>query len=768
MKSILVCLFLSLVCLPTLAQHCTLRGQVIEKQSRQPVAGAIILLVGSNRSSITDRSGRYEFQNLYQGHYSLICRLIGYQTDTIRTNLIHEEQEQDLHLQEADIHLQDVVVTAHKQEESTLPRTVLEGPLLDQTRGKTLAEALQNVTGVTTLQTGNSIGKPIIHGLHSNRVLILNNGTRQEGQQWGSEHAPEIDPFVAKRLTVVKGAAGVRYGPEAIGGVVLVEPAPLPQQAAVHGEATLIGFTNGRQGMSSVLLEGGIKPISGFSWRVQGTLKRGGNSRTPRYFLANTGISERNFSLAAGYRRGSWASELFVSQFHTEIGIFTGSHIGSLDDLQRVLENGEPFIKSGFSYKIGRPYQDVSHNLQKLKVTHTTAQSAIFTFTLAHQQNSRSEYDLHRSYTDSIAALNQPELHFELSTYSGDLLWEHQPIASKLKGSAGMSLQYQRNLVYGRPLIPNFRQVSAGIFWLEKYTANQWELEGGFRYDYRYVRVTTFPKRGVIVYKYLNFGNVSGTIGATRRFGENWESRLNAGMAWRPPNINELYSDGVHHGAAAYEKGDSTLRPETAYNLDFTTQYTGSRFTAELSVYRNYIQNFIYLKPQNETILTIRGAFPYFKHTQVDAVFQGIDFSANWLLLPNWNWGVKYSVVRAKDVRNNARMVQIPPDRVENSIRWERPKTLSGLQKPFVQAGYQYVAKQTIAPENGDFAPPPAAYWLWNASVGGSLTWAKQVLNISLSATNLFNTVYRDYLNRFRYYSDDLGQNISLRMKYSF
>ncbi|PMD94370.1 TonB-dependent receptor [Siphonobacter sp. BAB-5405] len=747
---------------------CTLRGEVNDRQTGQPVAGAVIWLPQAKRQTQTNAAGRYELRNLCQGKHQLVCQVLGYQSDTLSIELRHEELEQDLHLREEDVHLQNVTVTAQRLESSLLTRSTIEGIVLDQTRGQTLADALKNVTGVTTLQTGSSIGKPIIHGMHSNRVLILNNGIRQEGQQWGSEHAPEIDPFVAKRLTVVKGAAGVRYGPEALAGVVLVEPEPLPQQPDFQGELNLVGFSNGRQGVGSLQLQGGLGIVPGLAWRVQGTLKRGGNIRTPGYFLDNTGISERNYSITLGYRRGNWQLEGFMTQFSTELGIFSGSHIGSVSDLENVLKNGEPFIKSGFSYQINRPFQDVSHTLQKLKISYAPAQRGVWNLTLARQINERAEYDLHRPRNDSLANLNRPELNFKLTSFTADLVWEHPAIARKITGSAGLSLSYQRNLVYGRPLIPNFRQATAGLFWLEKYTHQDWELEAGVRYDFRYQRITLFPSRGVRTYEHLQFGNASGSLGVLRRLGSHWSMRLNGGMAWRPPNVNELYSAGVHHGAAAYEEGDATLNPETAFNLDYTAEYTGKRLRAEVSVYRNYMQNFIYLKPQSEPILTIRGAFPYFKYTQVNAVFQGIDASFTYLITKPLSWQTKYAVVRAKDVEHEARLVQIPPDRLENSLRWQPEKAVLGLTNFFVEAGHSYVAKQIRAPENGDFAPPPAAYWLWNAAIGGSIPIHHHPLQLSLSVSNAFNTRYRDYLNRFRYYADDQGRNLSLRAKWIF
>jgi len=189
----------------------------------------------------------------------------------------------------------------------TQTQSVLSGADLDKTRGKSLGEALKSVNGVTGLQSGASIVKPVINGLHSNRILIMNNGVRQEGQQWGSEHAPEIDPFLATQITVIKGASGVRYGSDAMGGVVLLEPPPLRAKPGMGGEVNLVGYSNSHQGVASGFLEGSPAAVPGLGWRLQGTAKKAGATETPRYFLNNTGFEEFNWS-AAGMRTSRCAS----------------------------------------------------------------------------------------------------------------------------------------------------------------------------------------------------------------------------------------------------------------------------------------------------------------------------------------------------------------------------------------------------------------------------------------------------------------------------
>lgn len=747
--------------------QCFIKGIVRDDHSGQPIVGAALILLNSNRGLFTNAEGRYQFTGLCPGKYVIECRIVGYHSRRDTVNLV-EGHEENFRLSEEEIHLKDVEIIAHRTDApTTQPLTTLTGSELAKTRGQSLGESLQGITGVTMLQTGSSIAKPIIHGLHSNRILIMNNGVRQEGQQWGSEHAPEIDPFVANRLSVVKGAAGVRYGSDAIGGVILVEPQELPIDKPLSGEMNLAGFSNGRQGAASGTLQGGIKGFGGFGWRAQGTLKRGGNVRTPNYHLDNTGISEQNFSLAAGYRKGGFGAELFFSQFNTKIGIFTGSHISSVTDLLNVIASGEPLIKTDFSYKIGRPYQSVKHNLLKGEVHYHFPDGNRLKWVPAMQYDQRLEHDLHIPRNDSLAALNRPELSFRLSTLTNDLIWDHKPLAGKFSGQLGISSLYQYNLMDGRPLIPNFDQWNVGVFAIERLAHNGWELEAGLRYDYRHLTTYRYTLRQKTI-NVFEFHNASGTLGAGRRLSERWSARLNLGSAWRAPNVSELFSDGVHHGAAAFEKGDASLVPEKALNTIGSLRYEGKRLTLEVGGYYNYIRNFIYLKPQPEPILTVRGAFPFFKYTQTDATFGGIDATATVNLSKHLSATSKLTYLRVTDVRNDVYLVMIPPNRWENQLKaaWQE---VGGWSKLSLSVSNRWIGEQRRVPPNSDYAPPPAGYSLWNAQASGTIAMGdKNSLELTATVENAFDTVYRDYLNRFRYFADDMGRNVSLRVRYVF
>ncbi|MCB0572786.1 MAG: TonB-dependent receptor, partial [Phaeodactylibacter sp.] len=311
----------------------TLKGKVVDAHTREPIAFASVAILDQDIGTLADENGNYILPNLCAGTYVLVCSHVGCHHAQHEFE-IKADMSWDFELEEVSIVLQEVVVSEEAPVlEATQSSSTLDAAQLQSERGLSLGDAMSQLPGVTTLNTGATIAKPVIQGLHSNRVLILNNGVRQEGQQWGSEHAPEIDPFLADKVTVIKGASSVRYGADAIGGVVLVEPRPLPQQAGIGGEANLQAFSNGRVGIASGMLEGRLKGKLPLSGRLQGTVKRGGNLQTPGYYLDNTGVEELNFSWAVGLQQKQWSTEAFYSRFYTQLGIFSGSHIGNLTDL---------------------------------------------------------------------------------------------------------------------------------------------------------------------------------------------------------------------------------------------------------------------------------------------------------------------------------------------------------------------------------------------------------------------------------------------------
>lgn len=768
--------------------QCTLEfsGIVTDQETRDILQGADITVKELGITIKTGKNGDFIFKGLCAGSYTIIITHVSCSPIEVHIN-IKENLHRDFEMPHAINQLSEVVVRGRAAISSVSNTAELNGQALESTRGLSIGESLKKISGITVLQTGNNIFKPVINGLHSNRVLILNNGIRQEGQQWGSEHAPEIDPFLASRITVIKGASSIRYGGDAIGGVILVEPKLLRYDSkGVYGELNSGFFSNNRQGVLSAMADGGIKGIKGFAWRLQGTLKKGGNAKTPNYWLSNSGNEEMNFSLTAGWKRNKTITELFYSFFNTRIGIFSGSHIGNVTDLLNVINNEEPlpYIKNtGFTFTIGRPFQHVQHQLFKVKSILNISDQNRVNIVFSLQNNDRREYDIVRTPRKT------PQLELALMTSALDVAWDHY-MKERLKGTVGLFGSYQNNRINYRYFIPNYQGYDAGAYLIEKYTKGNWIVEAGLRYDFKgiygihdndpapfdqYMGNAIQP--GMLFGK-RNYAGLSGNSGFKYNY-KNWVFNLSYGSAWRNPQPNELFSDGLHHGAARIEKGQYQLRKERSHAISGGMEFDNGNLVLDGALFYKIIDNFIFLKPSYPPLLTIRGAFPVFVFDQTDVRMHGMDWTVSYTIFNHYKFTGKTSIIRAFDLKANEWLIQMPSDRFEMSGEYLFHDQ-KNFKKSYFKAEIQRISRQTRFPLSGnvevkdafgnikmqsDYLNPPPGYTLLGVELGTNLEVNHRLLSFILSCNNLFNIKYRDYMNSFRYFSDEVGRNVVLRIK---
>ncbi|MDB5048316.1 MAG: hypothetical protein JWO30_1387 [Fibrobacteres bacterium] len=757
----------------------SLTGLLREAVSGKPVRSASVRLEKTGREATSDSTGRYRLDMLCPGHYDVLVTAPG---------LLPSRRDVDLQNGDsADFALASeqpapgskmVVKVQGKRAPKSLTQTqsVLSGAALDKTRGKSLGEALKSVNGVTGLQSGASIVKPVIDGLHSNRILIMNNGVRQEGQQWGSEHAPEIDPFLATQITVIKGAAGVRYGSDAIGGVVLLEPPPFRSKPGVGGELNLVGYSNNHEGVSSGSLEGSPASIPGLGWRLQGTAKKAGETQTPDYFINNTGFQEFNYSTALGYQKEGTGLDLFYSRFHTKLGIFSGTEIGSVADIETAIRREKPLVDRPFywdsTYQIANPYQTVDHQLFKARAFTRTGNLGILGLTYALQNDNRDEFSFRFEHKDL------PVLLFNITTQTAELVWEHNPVHG-FKGSAGISGIAQENYYQYRDFVPNFKDYGGGAFWTEAWTAGKLQLEGGARYDYRWRQIFRFNNHGFsaggsppsdsVLTPEFQYQTVSEMLGAAYAVTPDLKAKINLSSAWRPPGVNELYSYGIHQSAGAFVIGDTSLQAERSYDLTGDLEYHfGKKLSLELSAYYNYIQDYIYLEPVRN-IQTATGAFLTFQYRQTDAVLGGVDLTADYKFTDRVSYQGRVSSMRGFNERTKQYLFMMPADRCENGFTYAFP-AWKRLSNAYAGASLQTVLRQKYAPPASldHDLPTPDGYNLLNLDAGLSLSMAGRPVDFELGANNVLDEKYREYTDQFRYFVDEMGLNIFLRMKMPF
>ena len=766
-KTIFVVLLLFAFYMPAASQtacEITLRGKVLHDENNEPIENAYIWIPELEQGAVSDENGNFRFDGLCLGHYSVKVSYMGHQNEE-KSFALERSSSITFRMKAEDLLLEGVEIHGHRDAVITTGTVVsLRGRDLDEIRGENLGEMLKNIAGVTTFSTGGRISKPVIHGLHSNRIMILNNGIRQEGQQWGSEHAPDIDPFMADEIAVVKGAETVRFGPEAMGGVIVVNPPALPVSPGVNGKAHLIGATNGRSGSAAVSISGGSGKIRGLGYRIQSSGKYGGNIQSPGYFQSNTGVREMNFSGAVGYSSQRLGIETFYSRFETTLGILEDAHTGNLSDLEAIIENERPFGKAGFTYAINNPRQGVTHDLLKLKGHYHLKNSAKLNFQYGFQRNQRQEFDKRRGELNSRAALD-----LELFTNTLDLSFDHAT-KKHWNGSIGINaIQQVNNNIPGTgvtPLIPNYDMYNMGLFVIEKFTKGHLELEGGLRYDYRFVDAARFDQNQELEERDFIYKNFSAFLGGIYSLSRNVTLSTNLGSAWRPPNINEQFSQGLHHGSAAYEFGNPDFESEQALKWINTFSYNDSRLKVELTGYLNRINNYIFLNPTEETMVTLRGSFNVFRYEQTDARLWGLDLTTGYDIHPNLEWYARGSMIRAKDIGNGAYLPLIPADRIESGLTY-KIRELGPLTQNRLTINHLAVARQNREPAF-DFAPAPVGYGLWNIGLNTDIQLGKNALSTGVSIDNVFDKAYKDYMNRFRYFSHEMGRNLTLWLRYEF
>lgn len=742
----------------------TVLGQVRDRHTDQIIADARVSV--QNKVVQTDSSGLFRFEGLCPGKITLRCiPHFGCEPTDLEVLIPHNELitfRVETHQEELD----ELLIVAYRFPRDSRETMTLKTNDISRIKGNTLGEQLMRFPGVTSLNTGSSIVKPVINGMHSNRLVVVNNGIRQEGQQWGSEHAPEIDPNLAGNLTVIQGASGLQYGTDAIGGVILVDPDELRYHQHTAGWVKLNGNSNGRGGGISGLIAGSFTKSKKWAYRVHGTGRINGTLKTPDYWIKNTASNEYSYSAALGYKGAKFEADVFYTRYSTNLGIFTGSHIGNLSDLKAAFEASVPKDSGYFTYNLQNPRQLVQHNLSKVHLAYQWNKQVKTSLVYGYQFNLRQEYDLHKAYNDSIAALGLPAFELNLWTNSLDLKTEIRH-SNKFKSVLGVSGLEQNNAYSGRFFIPNFKKLQFGGYYIGTYENAKWLFDFGARYDYSKLQVFVY-QNNVLTDPVKSFQNPSASAGASRLLGHHWIVRLNAGTAWRPPSINELYSNGLHHGAAAIEIGNANIQKEMVYNAQLGAQYKSRIAKADVSVYYNYFDGYINLQPSLPPMLTIVGAFPVFRYVQSNVQIYGLNGRLEVPVGKYVTYQFQGNLLLGTDLKTGQYLYGMPSNRMTQRLRFSTVRTGNKLNC-FVEVEVLDVFRQKRYVANSDYVSPPKGYDLLNVQAGISkqLTNGEQ-LQVVLACSNLTNLSYRDYMNRFRYFTDEPGRNWTIKLLIPF
>ncbi len=773
----------------------SVKGEILDIETKKPIPYVKVKVRGLEKVTMTDLQGKFSFDNLCTDSQTLIISCFGY-CDSICESYHQHGKSPHIYLHKSVEQLETVLIEAEKiKEEGTesISQITLKKSEIKADPTQTLASLLAQEQGVTLTSTGSNVQLPVIHGLYGNRILILNNGLKHGFQNWGTDHAPEIDISSANSITVIKGAAGVRFGAEALGGAIIVEPNPLYLNESFYaGIGT--GFQSNGLGVNTGLEIG--KGYQKWSYFLNANFTKIGDRHTPDYSLTNSGKEEKSFGFGTRFQHKNLDLKFYYSYVNQNLALLRSSIAHSGNAFVKAINSAEPSFISPFSYTINAPNQLTQHHFGKVEMNWYYSDKSTLTFRAGKQLNKRKEFDVRVNS-------EKPIINLDLLTSDYQLEWKH-PDWFKLNGLLGLQYFNQNsdnNPGTGTtPFIPNYNTNRFSLFLIESKRFKKSKIEAGARLDHELNNVRGRETNQDIFRDEYSFTNLTASLGYVVELSENSSFRTNLGTAWRTPNMAELYSFGQHGFKTSfgllrhYSDDKGKLKTDKVIKVDngSVKAENGYKFINELHVkknksahtttlYAHYIQNYIFNRPF-AVIGTIRGPMPVFLFDQTDAFFIGTDYS--WAM--DWSNQIsgvfRFSYLFSKNLTKNESLINQPPISLSYQLNWNQQKFWKlESSKLTIKPSYtfqQYQAPRTVRPEDlidgsveitadseiFDFKDAPDGYFLLDVA----WSFSHKNLSASITARNILNTRYRDYLNEIRYFADEPGINVLFTLSYLF
>lgn len=739
-----------------------LSGRIIDEITGTPLPGATVFIHDINRNAITNDSGQYKTSAIPSGNYLVEVSYIG-RASIVERVFVEGNTIKDFVLKPAVVEQEGVTVTgvstATRIKQSPQPVQLLKRTELLKISSTSIINSIGNIAGVSASTTGPAISKPFIRGLGYNRVLVVNDGIRQEGQQWGDEHGIEVDDYSVQRVEVLKGPASLIYGSDGLAGVINIQTlAPVAEGRII---ANLLGEyqTNSR-------LRGTYGSVAGtrngFSFNVYGSYK-GAEDYKNKYdgYVFNSKFHNRNAGALLGYA-GSWGhANIRVSNFDQQVGMIEGERDDLTGQFLKPTATGEEIATKSDFKKIDPfvPYQHVQHfkvssdnsfNLGKNKLD----------ILVGYQRNQRKEFG-------DPADADVPEAYFDLHTvnYSARL---NMPYKGNWKTSLGLSGMVQQNKNKAEEaLIPDYDLVDFGGFLFSQYHKDKLSLSGGLRFDSRHIKGKQMMDGTDTKFEAFsrNFYNVSASAGISYEASKDLNLKFNIARGFRAPTLAELASNGAHEGTNRFETGRRNLRSETSLQVDAGVEFNSEHITLGAGIFYNAISDFIYYRkvlnnaggdslitdPDSGDLLSV------FEFDQQNAHLYGVEFNMDihphpldWLHFEN-----TFSLTKARfghAIDGSRNVPGVPAARYLSQLKGNFLPKGKSIRNLYASLESDYTFKQGDAFTGYNTETETPSYWLINASIGTDFVRkGKTLFTVNLSANNLTDVAYQNHLNRLKY-----------------
>ena len=633
--------------------------------------------------------------------------------------------------------LNEIVVTAspyaRTQAELTSATTVLSGDALVLRQQATLGETLAGLPGVSSSYFGPGASRPVLRGLDANRVRILQNGTDTiDASSTSPDHAVSVEPFLLKRVEIVRGPAALLYGSAAVGGVVNVIDHRIESELPARSfsgtvdsryDSNTEGYVTG--GMLDIALAPDRVNESGFVLHLDGFRREAGDVSVPgradptdpttNGTIPNSALESRGGSVGLSYVSKHFDAGLNYNGFDTTYGV-PNERTVAIDLRQR---------RWDFSADLTRDFG---------------------VFTGARAKLGVADYE----HVELESGL--PGTTFTNEGYNGRVELLHRPIAG-FTGALGTEFgRSDFSAVGAEAYLPTSETLNHAFFLFEEAKTGDFTWQAGARYETRAIEADAFD-----TILFLN------GVDATRTYAARSDSRdtlsLSGGVVYaltpvynlafnlthttRAPNAQELYADGPHLATDAYEVGDASLADEKSLGTELSLRKTSGFVTGALTAFANQFDGFIYLQDSGalvdfeNTPLDPTDDLPEYRFIQRDALFYGAELETVFHLhaTPGHTLDLRFNAdfTRAKE-RSGPDLPRIAPLKGLIALDWSRGPWRAGTDLQLVSDQSNRAPGET----------PTDGYALLGLSAGYRLETKTVVYDFFVRASNLTDTEARN------------------------
>lgn len=774
----------------------SLAGVITDKTTNQPILNASIYFPDLQRGTTTNENGMYQIADLPNTQVTIQITNVGYQSVNMRINLV-EIKVLNIALTPTIIELNELVITGQsgnvEKRKTAAPIHVISPIMLQQTTSTNIINAIAKQPGLSEITTGGGISKPIIRGLGYNRVVVLNDGVRQEGQQWGDEHGVEIDEYSVTKVEILKGPASLVYGSDAMAGVIHLISTPIIPDSTIKGQISMNYQSNNGLWGGSAYVNGNTH---GFVWGGQYSYKKA-HDYSNKYdgSVYNSRFSEDAFNVHLGINKSWGFSNLKFSSYHLTPGIvegerdsLTGKFIKPFVENDSTASSEIVSSNDAKSYTMQTPHQNIQHNKLIWNNLFLIRKYTLKT-TFGWQQNKRKEFA-------DIFEKEMYQLYFLLNTFTYNLqldLPENKWVDVSIGANGMKQISENKGVEF---LVPAYQLFDFGMYAIGKKSIGSWTISGGFRLDHRTIDSKSLflnsseevvsetdadanPKFNGFLLKFEGF---SGSLGVTYPLWKNVHSKINLSQGFRAPNIAELGANGIHEGTIRYEQGNIQLKAENSTQIDVGFSLDYSHFSFEINGFYNQIKNYIYLeKQQNSTGPdSIIEGNSLFRYTSGNAQLYGgeiaVDFHpkrAEWIHFEN---SFSWVIATQKNRPDSATYLPFTPaSKWMSTLRITKKESGSYFRKLFANVELEYYFKKDNVYSINNTETPTPDYGLINLNAGLDLNFSKKwSVTLVASINNLLDVAYQSHLSRLKYAPENyasgrfgvfnMGRNVSVKL----